>query len=227
LTSPEIERGDLPSGQASLPRERRQIRDPVGPRSRERRCGPLSSGFEGLNLADAGGKLEGEALQLCASIPGVSRRLSALPGAPLELVELRDGVVEGCGAEEDGDPIRLPLLVKSPQAVAEETLGRLEGARDDIDLLLDPLSLQPEALVPVPEAGQLVSSPREPRIEGIEAQQNRLGTGSKPCLPLAQRARPFLRACAISPRKTDTEDERGSERQPEREAALPTPTHRR
>ena len=35
----------------------------------------------------------------------------------------------------------------------------------------------------------------------------------------------FLRTRAFSPREKEPEKQRGSERQPEREAALPTPTH--
>jgi hypothetical protein len=47
--------------------------------------------------------------------------------------------------------------------------------------------------------------------------------GGKPCLLLAQRPGPFVRARAFSPREKHTEKKRGSERQPDRKAALPTP----
>ena len=145
-----IEGPDLPGVQAPLPRERRQIGDPLGPRALECCGGLLCSSFEGLNLPDAAGELEGEALQLRAAVPGVRRRLGALAGAPLELVEARHGVVQRRGAEEDGDRIGLSLLVEGPQTVAQEALGRLEVARDDVDLLLDPVTLAPEAVRAAP-----------------------------------------------------------------------------
>ena len=154
-------------------------------------------------------------------VPG---RLGALAGAPFELVEPGDGVVERRGAEKDGDRIGLSLLIEGPQAVAEEALGGLQVARDDLDFLSDPFPLELEALGPAAEAGQLAPCPGEPRIEGIEAQKSGLGARGKPCLLLAQRPGSPLRARAFSPRERHTEKKRGSERQPEREAALPTPT---
>ena len=221
-----IEGADLTGIQALLAREGLQIGDPVGPRALEHCSGLLGSGLEGLDLADPGSELECEALQLCPSVSGVRRRLGALAGAPLELVEPGDRLVERRGAEEDCDRIGLSLLVESPQAVTEEALGRLQIARDDLDFLLDPLPLELEGLGPATEACQLAPGPREARIQGVEAQQGRLGADrqSRPLL-MAGRLGSFLRARAFSPREEDSQEKRGSERQPEREAALPTPTH--
>jgi hypothetical protein len=177
-----------------------------------------------LNLPDAGGELEREALQLCLPVLRVSGSLSALAGAPVELVEPGDGVVERCGAEKDGDRIGLSLFIEGPQAVAEEALGGLQVARNNLDFLSNPFPLQLEALGPAAEAGQLAPGPDEARIEGVEAQQCGLGARRKPSLLLAQRPGSYLWARAFSPREKHTEEERGSERQPEREASLPTPT---
>ncbi|MGZ8700851.1 MAG: hypothetical protein ACXWZY_01000, partial [Gaiellaceae bacterium] len=94
-----------------------------------------------------------------------------------------------------------------------------------INFLLDPFPLELETLGPAAEARQFAPGPREARIEGVEAQKSRLGAGGKPCLLLAQRPDPSFGARAFSPREKHTEEKRGSERQPEREAALHTPTH--
>jgi hypothetical protein len=153
-----IEGADLTGIQTPLPPERRQIGDAPGPRALERRGCVLCLGLEGLNLPDAGREFEGEALQLRASIFGVGRRLGALAGAPLELVEAGHGVVQGRSAEEDGDGIRLSLLVQGSQTVAQKALGRPEVACDDGGLPLDTVPLEPEAVCTAPEAGQLAPS---------------------------------------------------------------------
>src|SRR5439155_1544428 len=80
-------------------------------------------------------------------------------GASFELVEPGDSLVERCGAEKDGDRIGLSLLVKSPQTLAEESLGGPEVASDDVDLLSNPFPLELEALSPVAKAGQLAPPP--------------------------------------------------------------------
>jgi hypothetical protein len=196
----------------------------VGPRAHQDCRSASGSGLESLNLLDASGELEGQALQLCAPVAGVLRRLGALAGTPFELVEPGDGVVERRGAEQDGNRIGLSLLVQSPQTVAEEALGGPEVARDDFDLLPNPFPLEFEALGPAAEAGQLAPGPRQTRIEGVEAQEGLLRAGGKAFLLLAQRSDSVFRARAFSPREKHTEKKRGSERQPEREASLPTPT---
>ena len=196
----------------------------MGPRALQHCGSPCRPGLEGLNLPDASGELEGEALQLCAPVLGVPGRLRAMAGAPFELVEPRDSLVERCGAEKDGDRIGLSLLVKSPQAVAEESLGGPEVARDDVDLLSNPFPLELEALSPVAKVGQLAPGSCETRIEGVKGQEGRPGAGGKPCLLLVQRTDSSLWASPLSPREKHTGEKRGSERQPEREASLPTPT---
>jgi hypothetical protein len=115
----------------------------------------------------------------------VSGRLGALAGAPFELVEPGDGVVERCGAEKDGNRIGLSLFIEGPQAVAEEALGGLQVTRDNLDFLSDLFPLLLEALGPAAEAGKLASGSREARIEGVETQEGGLGTGGNPFLLLA------------------------------------------
>jgi len=158
----------------------------VGARALEHYGRPLGSGLEGLDLADPGGELDCEALQLCPPVSGVRRRLGALAGASFELVEPGDRVVERRGAEEDCDPIGLSLLVQGPQTGAEEGLGGLEIARDDLDFPLDPLPLEFEGLGSATQACQLAPGPREARIEGVEAQESGLRVGRKARLLLAQ-----------------------------------------
>ena len=193
-------------------------------RALQHRGSPCCSGLEDLDLTDASGELECEALQLRAPVPGVAGRLGALAGTPFELVEPGDRVVERLGAEKDRNRIGLSLLVESPQTVAEEALRGPEVARDDLDLLPNPFPLEFEALCPAAEPGQFAPGPHESRIEGVEAQEGRLRPGGKAFLLLAQRPDSAFRARAFSPREKHTEEKRGSERQPEREASLPTPT---
>jgi len=151
--------------------------------------------------------------------------LGALAGAALELVEARHGVIKRRGAEQDGNRIGLSLFVEGPQMVAQEALGCLEVARDDRDLLLDTVPLEPEAVRAAPQARQLASGLEKARIKGVEAQKGRMGAAGQ-SRPLLARRRlgSLLRACALSPREKDSQEQRGSERQPEREAALPRPT---
>ena len=222
-----VERTDLAGGEAPLASQRREVRDARGTSVGERRGCSFRLCFERLRLLHPCGQCRGEAMQLVATVPGICRGARALVGATVELVQARDRVVERRGTEQDGDRVRLALLVEQPQAVSQEALRGRQIVPDDRGLFPDELLLVPQHIDLPAEALQLPSGVGEARVEGEEAEQSLMGVGLDTGLLLAEVSSPFFRPCALGSRQCDTEDETGCNRQPEREAALPAPTHSR
>jgi len=85
---------------------------------------------------------------------------------------------------------------------------------------LDSVPLEPEAVHAALQACQLAPGLEEPRDQGVEAQQGRLGARPSPARLLTRgRLRSFF-GLRRQPREEDSQEKRDSERQPEREAAL-------
>ena len=129
-----------------LPGERREVGDPAGPFALERSSRLHRLCPERLDLADARRELECKPTQLRPAVTGIGRGLSTLPGAPLELVQPGDSVVERRRSEQHGDGVGLPLLVERPEPGAQDPLGGLEVPLHHSDLAPDPLLLGPERL---------------------------------------------------------------------------------
>ena len=186
LTGTRVECADLPFRETLLPGERREIGDAAGPLALQR-CGRLRRlCLERLDFADARRELECKPTQLRPAVAGIGRGLSTLPGAPLELVQPRDGVVERGRAEQHSDRVGLSFFVERPEPGAQDPLRRLEVPLDHGDLAPDPLLVGPERLCAALEHGQRALGPGKARIKGKEAEKSAVGAGREGRLPLAE-----------------------------------------
>ena len=160
--------------------------DAAGPLALQR-CGCLHRlCLERLDFADARRELECKPTQLRPAVAGFGRRLRTLPGAPLELVQPGNGVVERGRAEQHGDRVGLSLLVERPEPGTQDPLGCLEIPLHHGDLAPDPLLVGPERLCAALEHGQLAPGPGKSGIKGVEAEEGAVGARREARLPLAE-----------------------------------------
>ena len=181
-----VECGDLSLREPALPGKRGEVGNAARSGGGESLGGAFGLGRERLNLTEAGGELEGQPSELRPAVPRIGRRLGSLEGAPLELVEPGDGVVERCGPEEDGDGVGLSLLVEGAEPVAQEPLGGLEISLYHGHLPAHLLLFGSEGVCASPEGRELAPGPGQAGIEGIEAEQGGVRAAGQGLLALSE-----------------------------------------
>ena len=97
---------------------------------------------------------------------------------------------------------------------------------DDLDVGLELPPLGSERGDAGVELHELSPGLFQPGIERVEAEKRRVRAIREARLGLAQRTRALARAGAFRASEGRAEDERNCKRQPERQAALPSPQHR-
>ena len=164
-----FEGGDLPGRQLLLLAQLREVGRPLGPRLLQAGGGGRNGRADRPCAAD----LHGELALRPRDQPACRTRLldHALggPGSPADALQPLDRLVERRGAEEDGDRVRLVLLVEDPQLTAEaelrhghRALGRAVAApggvllpRERRRLRVDPREIAAGLLQPALERVQL------------------------------------------------------------------------
>src|SRR5436190_187539 len=214
-----VERGELALREATLARERGEVLHARRPGALERGGGCPRTRLELFRLTGLHGKRARELRELRVPLTGVADGSLALARALFQVVEPSDGIVEGAGAEQDCDRVRFPFLVQRPQVRAEQILRHAQVVPDDLQLhvRLVPLGSQrQDALV---NACELAARLGEAKVERVEAEESAVRPRCKGALVLLQRC------LVLSSREGRAEQDCCKEREPEREAALPSTTH--